>query len=722
VPNTHSAAVRSPMTCLRSFSSGNETNGVIDRSAAGQDGQREPGAGHAKSVGVRAAMTGPSASTLESLESRQLLSVSHDAAGWTVVTPGASSRVVYVSSSQGSDNNSGLSQNAPVRSIARGEKLLRSGTGDQLLLKRGDVWHETLGHWKLSGQSSSQPIVIGAYGTGERPRLETGNNIALTAWATSVHDLDIIGVELSAKGRGGGAMPDGIQVIGRMSNLLVEDCKITGYRNNVTLQNFFGPISNVTIRRSVIADSWSSGSHSQGLYAEGVNGITLEEDDFDHNGWRGNSGAKMFDHGAYITATSSGLVARGNVFANSASHGLQARPGGIVENNLFYNNATGLSFGLVNGGGPTKAGGVTGRVDGNVFMGGHNLSGLAAGVGMEISNIRAGAGADVSNNVFADGPPSDNAAIVLGVGKSTVNGNSAVGINNLTIENNVVYKWSRGLSISGSLRPGGRGPFGLNDLVVRNNDFQGIKSYQAVMHFAPFSRTEESWSGNRYDVPGNSKTPLLLGSRGLTVAGWKSSYEPSGQSVRVHYPDAGRTLDRYASDFLARARGLSRQNWDTRYLAASAAAYIKAGFRGGSAVAPPSVPVISVPGKPPTDIKVTPPANSSSPTVSVGDVRTTEGNSGRHGVTFHVRLSKRSTKVVTVRWETKGKTATVGRDYVGQHGTLTFQPGQTDRTVTIQVNGDHTREANEQFALNLLGATNARIADGQGIATVVNDD
>jgi hypothetical protein len=441
-------------------------------------------------------------------------------------------------------------------------------------------------------------MVIGAYGTGERPRLETGNNVAFTAWAASVHDLDIIGVELSAAGRGGGAMPDGIQVNGRMSNLLVEDCKITGYRNNVTLQDFFGPVANVTIRRSVIADSWSGGSHSEGLYADGVSGITLEENDFDHNGWRGNSGAKMFDHGAYITGTSSGLVARGNVFANSASHGLQARPGGIVENNLFYNNATGLSFGLVNGGGPTKAGGVTGRVDGNVFMGGHNLAGLVAGVGMEISNIKAGAGAVVSNNVFANGPASDNVAIVLGVGKSTVNGGAAVGINNLTIQNNVVYRWSRGLSVSGSLRPGGHGPSGLNDLVVRNNDFQAITSYQAVMHFASFSKTEETWSGNRYYVPGNSKTPLVVGSRGLTVAGWKA-YEPTSQSVQVRYPDAGRTLNGYASDFFTRARGLSRQHWDTRYLAASAAAYIKAGFRGGSAAAPPSVPVISVPARAP---------------------------------------------------------------------------------------------------------------------------
>ena len=157
MPNTHSAAVRSPMTYLRSFS-GNEKNGVSDRNAAGQDGQREPGAGHAKEfAGGAATIAGPVArGAIELLEARQLLSVSHDSAGWTVVTPGPSTRVVYVSSSQGSDNNSGLSQNAPVRSIARGEKLLRSGTGDQLLLRRGDVWHETFGHWKLSGQASSQ--------------------------------------------------------------------------------------------------------------------------------------------------------------------------------------------------------------------------------------------------------------------------------------------------------------------------------------------------------------------------------------------------------------------------------------------------------------------------------------------------------------------------------------------------------------------------------------
>src|SRR5215212_894941 len=46
--------------------------------------------------------------TVETLEPRTMMSVSHDANGFTVVTPESDSRVVYVSSSGGSDSNSGL--------------------------------------------------------------------------------------------------------------------------------------------------------------------------------------------------------------------------------------------------------------------------------------------------------------------------------------------------------------------------------------------------------------------------------------------------------------------------------------------------------------------------------------------------------------------------------------------------------------------------------------
>src|SRR5437764_8451522 len=64
---------------------------------------------------------------IENLESRQLLSVSLDANGWTVITPEVGDRVVYVSSSQGKDTNTGLSPTTPVKSLQRGKSLIRSG-------------------------------------------------------------------------------------------------------------------------------------------------------------------------------------------------------------------------------------------------------------------------------------------------------------------------------------------------------------------------------------------------------------------------------------------------------------------------------------------------------------------------------------------------------------------------------------------------------------------
>ena len=53
---------------------------------------------------------------------------------------------------------------------------------------------------------------------------------------------------------------------------------------------------------------------------------------------------------------------------------------------------------------------------------------------------------------------------------------------------------------------------------------------------------------------------------------------------------------------------------------------------------------------------------------------------------------------------------------------LTFNPGETAKNITVVVNGDTVPEANETFLVILSGATNARVADSQGLATIVNDD
>jgi large repetitive protein len=111
------------------------------------------------------------------------------------------------------------------------------------------------------------------------------------------------------------------------------------------------------------------------------------------------------------------------------------------------------------------------------------------------------------------------------------------------------------------------------------------------------------------------------------------------------------------------------------------------------------------------------------PALSINNVSVTEGNSGTTTATFTVTLTPASTQTVTVAYATADATATTaGLDYVAKTGTLTFAAGATTQTIVVTTNGDTTIEADETFAVNLTGPTNATIADAQGVGTIVNDD
>lgn len=75
-------------------------------------------------------------------------------------------------------------------------------------------------------------------------------------------------------------------------------------------------------------------------------------------------------------------------------------------------------------------------------------------------------------------------------------------------------------------------------------------------------------------------------------------------------------------------------------------------------------------------------------------------------------------------FQTVNGTATTGNgDYVAKSGTLTFAPGETTKTITIEVRGDRNKEANETFYLDLFGlSTNALFTKNRGIGTILNDD
>lgn len=110
------------------------------------------------------------------------------------------------------------------------------------------------------------------------------------------------------------------------------------------------------------------------------------------------------------------------------------------------------------------------------------------------------------------------------------------------------------------------------------------------------------------------------------------------------------------------------------------------------------------------------------PVVTISDVRLTEGNSSQKMFAFIVSLSERSPVEVNVGYQTTDITATGGLDYLPVSGTLRFMPGVMKRSITVWVKGDTTFEATEQFALNLVSTSGARLRRDSGIGTIVNDD
>jgi hypothetical protein len=115
------------------------------------------------------------------------------------------------------------------------------------------------------------------------------------------------------------------------------------------------------------------------------------------------------------------------------------------------------------------------------------------------------------------------------------------------------------------------------------------------------------------------------------------------------------------------------------------------------------------------------------PTLSIGDTSVVEGDAGTTPATFSVVLSPASDEQVTVTYATADGTAMAGSDYVAVSGTLTFSPGATTQSLDVAVVGDTLDESgvgapSETFYVNLLSGTNAAIADGQGVGTILNDD
>jgi hypothetical protein len=108
--------------------------------------------------------------------------------------------------------------------------------------------------------------------------------------------------------------------------------------------------------------------------------------------------------------------------------------------------------------------------------------------------------------------------------------------------------------------------------------------------------------------------------------------------------------------------------------------------------------------------------------LSVADASVLEGDRGTSRLDLTVTLSESSDAEVTVHYATANGTALAKQDYTATSGTLTFQPGETSRTISVAIKGDRKREADETFSMHLSNAVGATIADGVATVAILNDD
>jgi chitinase len=85
-------------------------------------------------------------------------------------------------------------------------------------------------------------------------------------------------------------------------------------------------------------------------------------------------------------------------------------------------------------------------------------------------------------------------------------------------------------------------------------------------------------------------------------------------------------------------------------------------------------------------------------------------------------LGQSSNSTITVDYTTSNGSATAGSDFVGKSGTLTFAPGETVKTVAIDIIDDTLAEGQEFFGLNLSNAVNVSIVHGNALARIGAND
>lgn len=492
--------------------------------------------------------------------------------GWTTLTPSADSQVFYVAEN-GNDSNDGLSPSRPLRTVAEGVRRLRTGYPDWLLLRRGDTFSEVLSaDWRKSGRSESEKMVISAYGEGPRPVLLTGTAKAFVVIrADRRAHVAITSLEFRP----------GVQyanyaismVSPGVQDFLFEDLLVSNYTHGIALHgDTTGDMRDISIRRSLFLDQGGT-THAQGIFADKVDGLLIEQCIVDRCGWAPAQGrdatATIFAHNVYIQRTVKNLVFRDNFTSRASSHGIQARLGGIVERNVLWSNPIGIMFG--NEGARSDEPAVQGRVNDNLIIEGiHQNTDNKRGWGIQIQHAD---GVEVMRNIVANSrvAAEDGYGLMLFSNRDADN-------RNLTIANNVIDDYGRNIRLDED---------DTISTTIRDNIFSKTTgSRPLIQHDEAMTLPGLIYRGNRYMHRVQNDAFDLAGSR-VDLNEWQADFDPTGGPLLDDYVDGDATLSDYARSvgfasedaFIAAMRSQRKGNWDERLQSAAIRAYFRDAFR-----------------------------------------------------------------------------------------------------------------------------------------------
>ncbi|MBX7144559.1 MAG: hypothetical protein K1X79_08930 [Oligoflexia bacterium] len=509
-----------------------------------------------------------------------------DSFGWTHVAPSPDTRIIYVSNSEGSDSNNGLSPAYPVKTLAHGEALLRHIYPDWLLLKRGDIWNESLSI-QHSGRSATERLLIGSYGNSSaRPLIKSGANNGISIQGgggtpASSSNLAIIGLHLQANTRIPGS-PDYTGVDGGSGflylrpgeHLLLEDMQIEYYVVNLSVQAEGDGLYDFVLRRSIVTDAYGveGVSHSQGIYASQIHGGLIEENVFDHNGWleSGPAGteATIFNHNLYISAyvPTTGMVVRRNIIARASSNGMQLRPGGDVVDNLFLKNSIAMFVGVS----PST-------IIGNVVLDAKDISprvGEQRCMGIEVQPDTPSL--LMQGNIVAN---AESTNYPYGFAYKVIGGGAVA--QNISMIDNIAYNWlGAGLTLESD---------SVDSIQITRNVFESTRlGMSLISQSGALGAPVLSLAQNAYYAALPASQWFSINYISTSMLQWTSSTQEVGAtSTQIVFPEPNRSMATYNTQiggegtleaFLVQTRTQTKSTWRTDLTADAAIAYIRAGF------------------------------------------------------------------------------------------------------------------------------------------------